>query len=156
MSFQLGEWYKKQLGSDLESNHYDPKSIHPADEREWLVSNGMGSFASGSISGANTRRYHGLLVAALDPPISRHLLFTRVDEFANGENISTNLWTPDVVNPRGYEKVHSFSIYPCPTWVMELPKGYLVKQVFMLPGKQQVYLGYSWEPKSGETEDLQL
>lgn len=156
MSFQLGEWYKKLLGSDIETPFYDPRSIHPADEREWLVSNGLGSFASGSISGANTRRYHGLLIAALDPPISRHLLFTRVDEFVNGENVSTNLWTPDVVNPRGYEKVQSFSIYPCPTWVMEFESGYLVKQVFMLPAKQHIYLGYSWEPKEGQSDELQL
>lgn len=157
MSFQLDEWFKKQLGSEgIERPFFDPKSIHPADDREWLVSNGLGSFASGCISGANTRRYHGLFVAALDPPTSRNLMFSRIDEHVGGENISTNLWTPDVVNPRGYEKIQTFSIYPCPFWVYELAAGYLIKQVFMLPGKQQVYLGYTWESKPGQADEQQV
>lgn len=158
MSFQLDDWLKKQLGVDeIDRPFYDPKSIQPADEREWLVTNGLGSYGSGSISGANTRRYHGLLTAALDPPASRHLLLTRIDEHFAGENISTNLWTPDVVSPRGYEKLAAFSIYPCPVWVFEFESGYLVKQVFMLPGKQHTYVGYTWEAKPGkEQEEQQL
>ncbi|MBX9685107.1 MAG: glycogen debranching enzyme N-terminal domain-containing protein [Candidatus Obscuribacterales bacterium] len=157
MGFQLDLWLKKQLAAEnLEVPFYDPGSIQPDDEREWLVSNGLGSYASGSISGASTRRYHGMLVAALDPPVARTLLFSRIDEFVASENISTNLWTPDVVSPRGYEKIAAFSIYPCPTWVYELPGGYLIKQVFMLPAKQQVYLGYSWESKEGEAEEQEI
>jgi hypothetical protein len=42
--------------------------------REWLVTNGIGGFACGTIAGINTRRYHGLLVASLDPPVQRTLL----------------------------------------------------------------------------------
>ena len=155
MSFDLDAWFAKQLGPEsknIERPFYDPASIKPDDEREWLLTNGLGSFASGSISGASTRRYHGLLTAALDPPTSRTLLFSRVDEHVNGENISTNLWTPDVVNPRGYEKLSAFSVYPCPYWVYELRNGYLIKQVFMLPDQQEVFLGYSWESKSGDEE----
>jgi len=152
--FQLEEWFEKQIASTTERPpSYDTKSIHPADEREWLVTNGLGSYASGSISGANTRRYHGLLTAALDPPTSRTLMLARVDEHVGGENISTNLWTPDVVSPRGYEKLISFSVTPCPHWVYELSSGYLIKQVFMLPGRQQVYIGYSWEKKPGEADE---
>lgn len=155
MSFDLDAWFAKQLGSEsnIERPHYDPKTIQPDDTREWLVTNGFGSFASGSISGANTRRYHGLLTAALDPPTTRTLLLSRIDEHVGGENISTNLWTPDVVNPRGYEKISAFSIYPCPYWVYELKSGYLLKMVFMLPGKQEVYLAYGWESKPGEQEE---
>ena len=53
-----------------------------ATTREWLVTNGIGGYASGTISGALTRRYHGLLVAALKPPLDRKLLLTKLDEIA--------------------------------------------------------------------------
>src|ERR1700735_5058321 len=53
-----------------------------AESREWLVTNGLGSFASGTVAGILTRRYHGLLIAALDPPQKRTLLVTKVDEIA--------------------------------------------------------------------------
>jgi hypothetical protein len=49
-------------------------------EREWLVTNGIGGYASASLSGANTRRYHGLLVAALQPPLGRTVLLGKLDE----------------------------------------------------------------------------
>src|SRR5215831_21074667 len=45
-----------------------------AEQREWLVTNGLGGFASGTVAGSSTRRYHGLLFAALDPPQGRTLL----------------------------------------------------------------------------------
>ncbi len=152
MSFDLDLWFAEKLGADFafERPFYDPKSIDPDDRREWLVTNGLGSFGSGSMSGANSRRYHGLFVAALEPPTKRTLLLSRIDEHLGGENISTNLWTPDVVNPRGYEKIVAFSIYPCPHWVYELEAGYLIKLVFMLPGKQHSYVGYSWHSKQNE------
>ena len=50
------------------------------DTREWLTTNGLGGYASGTACGANTRRYHGLLVAALEPPGQRTVLLSRVDE----------------------------------------------------------------------------
>src|SRR5215207_1283432 len=50
------------------------------DTREWLSTNGLGGYASGTACGANTRRYHGLLVAALEPPGQRMVLLSRLDE----------------------------------------------------------------------------
>ena len=47
--------------------------------REWLVTNGIGGFACGTIAGINTRRYHGLLVASLSPPVQRTLLLAKLD-----------------------------------------------------------------------------
>ena len=52
------------------------------DRREWLSANGLGGYASGTVSGANTRCYHGLLVAALTPPGQREVLLSRLDEVA--------------------------------------------------------------------------
>ena len=54
--------------------------IGVSSNREWLVANGIGGFAMGTISGMLTRRYHGLLIAALKPPLGRTLMLTKLDE----------------------------------------------------------------------------
>ncbi len=54
--------------------------LEAAEAREWLVTNGLGGFASGTVAGTATRRYHGLLVAALHPPAGRTLLVAGLDE----------------------------------------------------------------------------
>ena len=56
------------------------KDVQAGLNREWLVTNGLGGYASGSIVGATTRCYHGLLVAALRPPVERTVLGTKIDE----------------------------------------------------------------------------
>ena len=55
--------------------------------KEWIISNGTGGFCSSTIIGANTRRYHGLLIAPLLPPAARHLIISKLDESleVNGE-----------------------------------------------------------------------
>ncbi len=55
--------------------------------REWLVTNGMGGYASGTVAGLLSRRYHGLLIAALDPPLGRTLLLTKLDETATYDGL---------------------------------------------------------------------
>jgi len=55
-------------------------NLATAESREWLCTNGIGGFASGTVSGLLTRRYHGLLVAALKPPLGRTLLVAKLDE----------------------------------------------------------------------------
>src|SRR3954471_16213422 len=64
--------------------------------REWLVTNGAGGFASGTVAGALTRRYHGLLVAALNPPLGRTLLVAKFEENVTYNSrdypITTNQW----------------------------------------------------------------
>ena len=50
-----------------------------SEKKEWLVTNGIGGFASGTVAGLLTRRYHGFLVAALKPPLVRNLLLTKID-----------------------------------------------------------------------------
>jgi len=74
------------------------------DTREWLTTNGLGGYASGTVCGANTRRYHGLLVAALEPPGQRTVLLSRLDEtvIVGGEvyELGTNFWSSGSVPPR--------------------------------------------------------
>ena len=54
--------------------------LETAEAREWLVTNGLGGFASGTVAGTTTRRYHGLLIAALQPPVKRTMLVNGLDE----------------------------------------------------------------------------
>ena len=62
-------------------------------QKEWLLTNGIGGFASSTIIGANTRRYHGLLVAALKPPVNRHLILSKIDESVIIGDNSYNLFS---------------------------------------------------------------
>ena len=57
--------------------------VDAALSREWLVTNGLGGFASGTVGLANTRRYHGLLVAALRPPVDRVVMIAKLDASAS-------------------------------------------------------------------------
>src|SRR5215470_18535110 len=68
-------------------------SISAATEREWLVTNGIGGFASGTIAGLLTRRYHGLLVAALKPPLGRTLLVAALEESLECQGQTRSLGT---------------------------------------------------------------
>src|SRR5436190_7082560 len=80
-------------------------NLGQATEREWLETNGLGGFASSTITGMNTRRYHGLLVAAINPPVDRMVLLSKLEEtlVVNGEryDLSANQY-PDSVHPQGH------------------------------------------------------
>jgi predicted glycogen debranching enzyme len=85
--------------------------------KEWLVTNGLGGYASSTIIGENTRRYHGLLVAAFNPPTQRNVLVSKIEEQlqVNGTNywLSTNSF-PSVTHPEGYKWLESFERKPLP------------------------------------------
>ncbi|WP_009632868.1 amylo-alpha-1,6-glucosidase [Synechocystis sp. PCC 7509] len=105
------------------------------DTREWLLTNGLGSFASGTVSDARTRTYHGWLVAALNPPRSRTMLFSHLEACleVSGEmqNLGTNFWGSGIVEPLGYKLLRSFSIDPIPTWVWGESDWQLTRQIVM-------------------------
>ena len=61
--------------------------------KEWIITNGLGGFASSTIIGANTRRYHGLLVAPFMPPARRHLILSKIDESIEIDGKKYNLYT---------------------------------------------------------------
>ncbi|MGB3615470.1 MAG: glycogen debranching enzyme N-terminal domain-containing protein, partial [Elainellaceae cyanobacterium] len=90
------------------------------DTREWLLTNGLGSYANGTISDAHTRIYHGWLVAARQPPVQRRLLLARIDaSLDNGRqryDLGTNYWEGGKISPTGYRLLQSFQRYPTPTW----------------------------------------
>lgn len=113
--------------------------------REWLETNGLGGFACGTIAGANTRRYHGLLTAALNPPGGRILLLSKLEEtLVIGDrriDLSTNEYT-DAIYPRGYLLLTAFRLDPFPTWIFEVDGIRLEKTVFMPQGSNTVQIEY--------------
>ena len=105
---------------------------------EWLETNGIGGYASGTVAGMHTRRYHGLLVAATRPPLGRMVLLSKFEEkLIVGEEeyeLSTNRY-PGTVSPTGYEYLVEFRLDPFPVWAYELGGLRLEKSVFMPYGK---------------------
>jgi predicted glycogen debranching enzyme len=108
--------------------------VNSALGKEWLVTNGLGGYSSSTVLGINTRKYHGLLVAALNPPINRWILLTKLDEelkigtqtFGLGANEFH-----DVMYPEGYRYLSSFVLGPFPTSTYEVEGVMLQKTVFM-------------------------
>jgi predicted glycogen debranching enzyme len=105
------------------------------EQQEWLITNGNGGFASGTVSDARTRTYHGWLTAALQPPGDRKLLLSHLEATLQvGEQITklgTNFWTDGAIAPRGFRYLQSFQIEPVPTWVWQKHDWSLKRQLFM-------------------------
>jgi predicted glycogen debranching enzyme len=118
-----------------------------AESREWLVTNGIGGYAFGTIAGHQTRCYHGLLVAALQPPLGRILLVAKLDEtarYASQEfELFTNRWADGTVAPEGYRNVERFHLEgTTPVWTFALADALLEKRIFMQSGENTTYVLY--------------
>ena len=113
--------------------------------REWLETNGLGGFACGTIAGANTRRYHGLLTSALNPPGGRMLLLSKLEEtlILRGRRVdlSTNEYS-GTIHPEGYLLLTNFRLDPFPTWTFAVESVRLEKTVFMHQGSNTVQVEY--------------
>lgn len=113
--------------------------------REWLETNGLGGFSSSTIAGVNTRRYHGLLMAAVQPPAVRVLLLSKLDEtLIVGERrfeLSTNLY-PGVTHPEGYKFQTGFRLDPFPVSTFHVDGVTLEKRVFMVQGENTTVVEY--------------
>ncbi|WP_460555737.1 amylo-alpha-1,6-glucosidase [Ferruginibacter profundus] len=117
-----------------------------AAQYEWLETNGLGGWSSSSIIHANTRRYHGLLVAATNPPAERTVLLSKLDEtiVLNGKRIEygTNLYDGDVVHPAGNLFLKSFGKKIFPEWRYETEGLQLKKTIAMIHGENTVVVLY--------------
>lgn len=114
-------------------------------KREWLLANGLGGYASSTITGANSRKYHGLLVAALNPPVDRRVLLSSMDETLQiaGEQIELSVHKyPLTLHPRGFEYLKCFELQDFPCFVYEAQGVILEKRVFMEQGRNVVFLEY--------------
>lgn len=119
-----------------------------ATAREWLETNGLGGYASSTIVGANTRRYHALLVAALDPPTRRTVLLSKLEETVALRDVEYDLSCnqyPGAIHPQGYRHLREFRLDPFPTFVYEVgdvPRVRLEKTVAMCRGRNAVITRY--------------
>lgn len=122
-------------------------SLETAQSREWLVTNGIGGFASGTVAGMLTRRYHGLLVAALRPPLGRTLLLAKLDETVTYDGaqyaLFANRWVDDLVDPAGYRNIESFRLEGAiPVWRFAVADALIEKRIWMAPGINTTYITY--------------
>src|SRR5262249_55487252 len=115
---------------------------------EWLEAGALGGFASGTVLGIRTRRYHALLLAAMRPPAERWGLVPDVEAWieANDQRspLSTSIYDGDVMHPNGATYLRSFAIDPWPSWTWSLPDGNeIVGELFVPPGLSVVMLRWT-------------
>ncbi len=138
MSEQAEIQFGREICGDLDA----------AESREWLVTNGIGGYASGTIAGSQTRRYHGLLVAALHPPVGRTQLVSAIDEivhYAGADfSLATHRWAGGAVEPQGFLLLEDFHLEgTAPVWTYALADALLEKRIWMRQGENTTFIQYS-------------
>ena len=126
------------------------RNVQAGLDREWIVTNGLGGYASGSVVGATTRSYHGLLVAALIPPVERDVLVTKIDETIELPNksvlkLGVNEYRDGTIDPQGYNYLDTFSLeadVPCFRYQLD-ENLTLEKRVWMEYGQNTTYVQYA-------------
>jgi glycogen debranching enzyme len=136
-------------------------SLDIAAKREWLVTNGLGSYASGTISGILTRRYHGLLVAALQPPGGRTLLVSKFDETLTYDGrsyeLGANRWTDGTISPDGFRLIERFRLEgTTPVWTFACADALLEKRVWMQDGANTTFVRYDLLRGSAGAADIEI
>jgi len=136
-------------------------------DKEFILTDGTGSFAMGTVSGLNTRRYHSLLTAALQPPVGRVNLVPRVGEIVliNGHDEMHELSVCRFggnVHPQGFKHLRQFELGPHATggnaavWTYQLAGVKIVKTLRLLPMGTTAELRYDVSLEPGTTAELML
>lgn len=125
---------------------FDKKTLNLEEglKREWLITNGIGGYASSTIIGANTRRYHGLLVAPLNPPAKRNLILSKLDESIELAGKKYDLYTnvgKEYIS-HGYNYMQSFSKEILPIFKYKVEDIEISKNICMQYGKNTVQVFY--------------
>ena len=136
------------------------RDLSVASEREWLETNGLGGFASSTITGLNTRRYHSLLCAALEPPSNRYVLLSKLEEtlIVDGHRyeLSVNAY-PGVVHPEGYKLQTGFRKHPFPVFIWQADDVELTRELFLVHGSNTVIVQYFLRAQGGAAKrDIHL
>lgn len=118
-----------------------------AERREWWLANGRGAYAAGTIAGTLTRRYHGLLVAPVNPPLGRFLVLAKADAtLYDGDDtwpLYTNRWAGGVVHPHGYVLTESFHLEGrMPVWRYAFGEIVIEHRIWMEPGADTTYAAW--------------
>ena len=113
---------------------------------EWLLTSGTGGFAMGTVAGSNTRRYHGLLVASLRPPVDRVVTLARLEETAlfpqGAVPLAVNQY-PGALYPEGHRQLRAFRWDGGPVWTWAVGRAELERRVLLVPGAQTVVVRYA-------------
>ena len=126
-------------------------------DHEWLVSDGRGGYASGTVAGPHTRRYHGLFVVPLAPPLDRHVLLSRIDEEVvigdRSWRVSATEFEDAYVDPSAGVAITDFHLDAGhPKWTISVDgRGTLERQVWMEDGLSATYVRYTWTGKKACT-----
>jgi predicted glycogen debranching enzyme len=126
-------------------------ALEPA-EREWLHTNGAGAYAMSTVALMHTRRFHGLLVASLDPPLRRYVIVSQMDCVVTvGRRIhrlSTHQF-PGVAATPGYRLLESFAQDPIPRWTFRLGRSMLEVRLCLARGESATIISYTWDGPKG-------
>src|SRR5437773_9096903 len=141
-SFTTNAW-DLSVGPDICSN------VNAGLDHEWFVTNGLGGYAAGSVVGGTTRSYHGLLVAALHPPVERDVLVTKLDETVELPDnsvlkLGVNEYRDGTIDPQGYTYLDTFSLeadVACFRYRLD-EYSTLEKRVWMEYGQNTTYVQY--------------
>ncbi len=129
----------------------DLSNFNDSITKEWLITNGLGGYASSTVLGINSRKYHGLLVAALSPPGDRTICIEKLDEEVTIGNKSYQLGSnefKDVFYPSGFELLKEFSLSPLPQYVYSMEEATVSKMLFMPFEKNATITIYEVQNKS--------
>lgn len=122
------------------------QNFKEATQYEWLETNGLGGWSSSTVIGAHTRRYHGLLVAATNPPAERTVLLSKLDEAIVADGVRTelgcNLYDGDVIHPNGHYYLESFTKDLFPEWIYNVNGIQLKKTISMVHNENTVVIIY--------------
>jgi predicted glycogen debranching enzyme len=122
--------------------------------REWLETNGLGGFASSTVIGLNTRRYHGLLTASTTPPTGRVLLLSKLEEtvVCDGQRyeLAANQY-PGAIYPQGYQYLKEFRLDPFPVFIYRVAGLEIEKRIFMVHGENTTVAEYEVRSMDGST-----
>src|SRR6266852_2884773 len=133
------------------------RNLETALSREWLETNGIGGFSSSTITGLNTRRYHGLLTAATKPPVGRLVLLSKLEETLTIDGrryeLSANQY-PGAVHPQGFKYQTGFRLDPFPVFTYEVEGVRLEKSVFMVQGENTTVVQYDIRKVDSQADSL--
>ena len=115
---------------------------HPLPTNEWLETDGLGGFASGTATGIRTRRYHALLLTATTPPTGRMVLVNGFDAWiespAGRFELTSQHYAPDVIGGDGAQRIEAFGWEPWPHWIFKLEDGTCVEQEILVARESQL------------------
>lgn len=135
------------------------QNIDDALRFEWLITNSLGGYASSTPLGVNTRKYHGLLIAALNPPVNRHVILSKLDEEIQIGNETYKLGINefrDTFYPKPQGLLQEFSLRPFPVFKYRTQEMALQKTVFMPTGKNATIVTYDIQNASNSPATVRI